>query len=81
LARKVALALTMGLFDVLLPLIHGTKSDFLKEAMTFWERLLLALKGKTAKLVKSSETTVQRNNFKRLQFKRTTQMESIMPDL
>jgi hypothetical protein len=29
LARKVTLALTADLFDVLLPLLYGTKSDFL----------------------------------------------------
>jgi hypothetical protein len=34
------LALTSDLFDVLFPLLHGTKSDFLEEAITFEEKLL-----------------------------------------
>jgi hypothetical protein len=33
LARKVALALTSDLFDVLLSFLCGTKSDFLGEAL------------------------------------------------
>jgi hypothetical protein len=41
LAKKVALALTSDLFDVLLPLLHGTKSAFLEEAMSFQGKLLL----------------------------------------
>jgi hypothetical protein len=72
LAKRVALALTSDLFDVLPPLFCGTKSDCLKESMTFQERLLLAPRDKTAKLEKSSEITVQRNNLKGLQFKRNT---------
>jgi hypothetical protein len=41
----------------------GQKSDFLKECMTFQEKLLLNPRDKTAKLAKSSETTVQRNSL------------------
>jgi hypothetical protein len=36
----------------------------MEEAMTFWEKLLLALVDKTTKLAKSSETTVQRNSLR-----------------
>jgi hypothetical protein len=57
LAKKVALALTSDLFDVLLPLLLGTKSDFLGEVTP-------ALKDKSAKLANSSETTVQRNSLR-----------------
>jgi hypothetical protein len=35
------LALTSDLFDVLFSLLHGRKSDFLEEAITFKEKLLL----------------------------------------
>jgi hypothetical protein len=38
------------------------KFDFPEEDMTFWEKLLLATGDKTAKLAKSSETTVQKNS-------------------
>jgi hypothetical protein len=65
-ARKVALALTSDLFYVLLPLLHGTKSEFLKIAMTFWERLLLNLRHITAKLAK-----MFRYDYSEKQFKRT----------
>jgi hypothetical protein len=34
-------ALTSDLFDVLLPFLCGAKSDFLEDAMTFREKLLL----------------------------------------
>jgi hypothetical protein len=78
LANKVALALTSDLFDVLLLLLHGTKFDFLKEAMIFWEKLFLAPRDKSAKLAESSETTFQRNSFKRIQFKRPTQMWELL---
>jgi hypothetical protein len=40
LTREVALVLTSDLFDVLLLLPCGTKSDFLEEAMTFLEKPL-----------------------------------------
>jgi hypothetical protein len=43
LARKFTLALTSDLLDVLLPLLHKIKPDFLKEAVVFQEKLLLAL--------------------------------------
>jgi hypothetical protein len=59
LAKKVTLALTSDLFDVLLPLFNGTKSDFLD----FPGEATPALVDKTAKLAKSSETTVQRNSL------------------
>jgi hypothetical protein len=79
LAKNVTLAWTSDLFDVLLSLHHGIN-------LTFWEKLLLALRDKTAKLTESSEATVQRNS---LQFKWTIQirgllqiyMESIITDL
>jgi hypothetical protein len=64
LAKKVTLALTSDLFAVLLPLLRRTKSDFLEEAMTFQEKLLLFWGKKTAKLAKSSEMTVQKNNLR-----------------
>jgi hypothetical protein len=57
LAKKITLALTSDLFDVLLPLLCGTKSDFLEAATP-------ALRDKTAKLAKSSETTVQKNRLR-----------------
>jgi hypothetical protein len=41
LAKRVAVALTSDLFDVLLPFLCGAKSDFLEDAMTFREKLLL----------------------------------------
>jgi hypothetical protein len=56
LTKKVALALTFDLFNVLLPLLCGTKSDFLGEKLFCWT--------KTAKLAESSETTVQRNSLR-----------------
>jgi hypothetical protein len=89
------LALTSDLFDVLLPLLCGTKSDFLD----FLGEPTRSLRNKTAKLANSSET-VQRNSLRGwnpqvvsipnfLKFKRTAQvrgllqiqMESAMPDL
>jgi hypothetical protein len=54
--------LTSDLFDLLFFLLRGTKSDFLKEAMTLQERLFLGLRDKTAKLAESLEMTVQRNS-------------------
>jgi hypothetical protein len=65
--KKVASALTSDLFEVLLPFFYGTN-------LTLWEKLLLALRDKTAKLTKSSKATVQRNSLRRLQFKRTIQI-------
>jgi hypothetical protein len=59
------LALTSDLFDVLFTLPCGTKSDFLEEAMTFQEKLLLAPVSKTAKLVKSSDKYSEKQ-FKRM---------------
>jgi hypothetical protein len=56
LAKKVALALTSDLFDMLLLLLCGTKSDFLD----FVGKATPAPRDKTAKLTKSSETTVQK---------------------
>jgi hypothetical protein len=41
LVGKVTLALISDLFDMLLSLLRGTKSDFLEEAMTFQQKLLL----------------------------------------
>jgi hypothetical protein len=55
------LALTSDLFDVLLPLLCGTNLTFCK---TFWEKLLLALRDKTAKSTQSSEATIQRNSLR-----------------
>jgi hypothetical protein len=49
LAKKVTLSPNSDLFDALLPLLHGTKSDFL-----FFPREVLP--PPTAKLAKSSET-------------------------
>jgi hypothetical protein len=60
LAKKVALALTSDLLDVLLTLLHETKSDFLGEVTP-------ALRDKTAKLTK-----IFRDNCSEKQFKRTT---------
>jgi hypothetical protein len=57
LAGEVALALTSDLFDVLLPYFVGQKSDFLGEASS-------ASRDKTAKLIKSSEITVQRHSLR-----------------
>jgi hypothetical protein len=82
LSRKVTLALTSDLFDVLLPLFLGTN-------LTFQEKQLLALRDKTTRLAKSLEATIQSNSLKRLQFKRTThirvllqiKIKSIIPDL
>jgi hypothetical protein len=59
---------------VLLPLQHGTKSNFLGESYS-WQI------GQTAKLAKSSEATVQRNSLRGLQFKRSTQTRRLPPDL
>jgi hypothetical protein len=42
---------------VVLPLLHGTKSDFLREVIP-------APRVRTAKLAESSEATVQRNNLR-----------------
>jgi hypothetical protein len=59
LPEKFALALTSDLFDVLLlPLLHGTKSDFLD----FPEKVTPTPRDKTTKLAESSETSVQRNS-------------------
>jgi hypothetical protein len=60
LAKKVTLALTSDLFDVLLPLLHGKKSDFLN----FLREATPAPVDKTAKLAVSSEKTVQRNSLR-----------------
>jgi hypothetical protein len=60
LSKKVTFALTSDLFDVLLPLLCGTKSDFLD----FLGEATLALMDKTAKLAESSEITVQRNSLR-----------------
>jgi hypothetical protein len=60
LAKKVALALIFDLFDVLLPLHCGTKSDFLD----FPGKATPKPRDKTAKLAKSSEMTVQRNSLR-----------------
>jgi hypothetical protein len=57
LAKKVALAWTSDLFDVLLPLLYGINSDFPGEATP-------ALGNKTVKLEESSEKTVQRNSLR-----------------
>jgi hypothetical protein len=57
LAKKIILALTYDLFEVLLPLLCGTN-------LTFWERLLQDSWNKTAKLAKSSEVSVQRNSLR-----------------
>jgi hypothetical protein len=93
LTKKIALALwTSDLFDVLLPLLCGTKSDF--------PGVTPDLGNKTAKLAESSEMIVQRNSlrghepgafhvpnfleeqeaFNHLrQFKRATQMRGLLP--
>jgi hypothetical protein len=60
LAKNVALALTSDLFDVLFPLFHGTKSDFLN----FMGEATSPLKDKTAKFAESSEMTVQSNSLR-----------------
>jgi hypothetical protein len=60
LARKVTLALTSDLYDVLLPLFCGTKSDFLD----FLGEATPIPKDKTAKLAESLETTVYRNSLR-----------------
>jgi hypothetical protein len=49
--------LTSDLFDVLLPLLCGTKADFLGEATP-------APMDKTAKLADFSEMTLQRNSLR-----------------
>jgi hypothetical protein len=66
LARKVALALTSGLFDVLFPLLCGTKFDFLEEAMIFLGEATPALRDKTDKLA-----WIFRDGCLEKQFKRT----------
>jgi hypothetical protein len=58
---------------VLLPLLCGTKSDFLN----FPGEVTPALRDKTAKLAKSSEMTVKKTNKK--QFKRMQPLSSWHP--
>jgi hypothetical protein len=60
LAKKSSLALTAKLFNVLLSLLHGIKSNFLD----FAGEATPALGDETAKLAESSEMTVQRNSLK-----------------
>jgi hypothetical protein len=60
LTKKVILALTSELFDVLLHLLCGTKSDFFGLS----GRSTPAPRDKAAKLAKSSEMTIQRNSLK-----------------
>jgi hypothetical protein len=55
--KKVALALTSALFDVLLPFLYGTKSDFLGEVTP-------VPMDKTTKLAQSSVMIVQRNSLR-----------------
>jgi hypothetical protein len=54
-AKKVTLPLTSDLFDMLLSLLCGTKSEFLD----FPEESTPTPRDKAAKLAKSSEKTVQ----------------------
>jgi hypothetical protein len=67
------LAQTSDLFDVFLLLLHRTN-------LTSWEKLLLAPKDKNCQLGKifQVEATIQRNSFKGLQFKRSTQMTGLL---
>jgi hypothetical protein len=60
LAKKFALALTSDLFNVLLLLLCGTKSDFLD----FLGEATPTLRDRTTKLAKSSETIIQRNSLR-----------------
>jgi hypothetical protein len=60
LAKKITLPLTSDLFNVLLALLCGTKSDLLD----FLGEATSASRDKTAKLAKSSETIFQRNSLR-----------------
>jgi hypothetical protein len=60
LTKKFNLALTSDLFDVLLPLVHGTKSDFLGKATP-------CSKGQNCQIAK-----IFRDNCSEKQYKRTT---------